>query len=46
MSGREHARIPPKAADLARANAEEIVRLESLDVSSRSACACACPWTC
>ncbi len=46
MSGRKRGRIPHKAADLVRASAEEIVRLESLDVSSRSACACACPWTC
>jgi phenylacetaldehyde dehydrogenase len=32
MSGRERARILHKAADLVRARAEEIVRLESLDV--------------
>jgi acyl-CoA reductase-like NAD-dependent aldehyde dehydrogenase len=32
MSGRERARILHKAADLIRARAEEIVRLESLDV--------------
>ncbi len=44
MSGRERARILHKAADLIRVHAEEIVRLESLDVGKPSACAC--PWTC